>query len=452
MKAKSILIAFIMLPVLATAAIGAVTDEEAKKLGTTLTAVGAEKAGNKDGSIPMYTGGLNKIPPGVQFTKGSTQRPDPFAEEKPLFSITQKNMNGYLDKLDEGQKTLLKKYPDYRLDVYKSHRTAAYPDFVTENTIKQAGQAKLANNGLTLVNAHAVFPFPIPQNGYEAIWNNQVRFVTEKSYKVNCEVYIVYSNGRKTLASNSLEDYQTLYWDKSKKNKTDDVTGYYRFRVLLPARNAGEAILVHVTKDYIKNPRIWQYLTGQRRTKLAPDIAFDTPNAQLNGLTTYDETFMFSGSPERFDMKLIGKKEMYVPYNCYKLAYHSTSDKLFQPKFINPDYVRWELHRVWVVQADLHPGKRHIFKKRIFYLDEDSWLILAAEEYDARGQLHRAGSMYPVQNYDYPAPWGYTYGFYDFNANAYAVDGYMGKSGILYIEKTPDASWSPEALAGMGIR
>ena len=54
------LIAVMALSVLAANVMAAVSPEEAAKLGTSLTPVGAEKAGNADGSIPAWTGGIPK--------------------------------------------------------------------------------------------------------------------------------------------------------------------------------------------------------------------------------------------------------------------------------------------------------------------------------------------------------------------------------------------------------
>ena len=95
----------------AAPALAAVSAEEAKQLGTTLTSTGAEKAGNKDGTIPEYTGGI-KAP--AEFKTGSTKRPDPFASEKPRLVITGKDMGAQADKLTEGTKELLKRYPTVR--------------------------------------------------------------------------------------------------------------------------------------------------------------------------------------------------------------------------------------------------------------------------------------------------------------------------------------------------
>jgi hypothetical protein len=153
-----------------------------------------------------------------------------------------------------------------------------------------------------------------------------------------------------------------------------------------------------------KDRRAWTYLPGQRRVKVAPDLAHDTPNPGTAGATTFDDTFIFNGSMDRFDFKLVGKKEMLVPYNDYVAVYQSKQDDLLKPNHLNPDLVRWELHRVWIVEATLKEGKRHVYSKRTFYLDEDSWMALASDEYDARGQLYRTGFAYMAPSYDVPAP------------------------------------------------
>ncbi|HEY1092588.1 MAG TPA: DUF1329 domain-containing protein, partial [Burkholderiaceae bacterium] len=119
---------------LAGATQAAVSAEEAKKLGTTLTATGAEKAGNADKSIPDYTGGLTTPPTGYQ--KGSGIRPDPFAADKPLYSIKAADLAKFDARLTAGTKELLKKYPaTMRVDVYPTHRSIAFPKYVVDNTV-----------------------------------------------------------------------------------------------------------------------------------------------------------------------------------------------------------------------------------------------------------------------------------------------------------------------------
>lgn len=448
MRLRNIFIAAVMLLAFAGVALGAITAEEAKKLGTTLTAVGAEKAGNRDGSIPEYTGGLTTIPPG--FKKGSGLRADPFAGEKPLFTITQKNMDKYADKLNDGQKTLFRKYPGYRMDIYKTHRTAALPQYILDNTLKQAATTKTENDGMTLVGAHAAYPFPIPKTGFEAMWNHLVRY-NGITYEHLPRSWVVNTAGTYTKTYEYEEVMNWVYWDPLREKS--ELLGRFRDICTGPPRNAGEMMMGFDSLDLMKGRRIWQYLPGQRRTKLAPDIAFDTPNTYLNGVTTWDEWMIINGSMERFNYKLLGKKEMYVPYNNYKLVYHSKANMLLTPKYLNPDFVRWELHRVWIVEGNLKPGKRHIMSKRRFYLDEDTWAALASEEYDAQGKLYKSGFMYMVQNYDVGIPYSMTYAFYDFNSNMYAIDLYVAETGgVKYIPDIPEKQWLSESLAGSGIR
>ena len=426
-----------------------VTADEAKKLGTSLTAVGAEKAANKDGSIPAYSGGLTKAP--AAYKAGDGLRPDPFADEKPLFSIDGKSADKYADKLTEGTKALMKKYPDYRADVFKTQRTVAYPKAVEESTAKCATAAKTKAEGRSMEGCHAGFPFPIPKSGFEVMWNHLVRY-EGVAYTVKYQNWNIDASGRPSISTEGtiVQDYP--YWQADKA----DTGVYYKQRITYsgPARRAGEALMLIDPLDYTdKDRRAWQYLPGQRRVKVAPDLAHDTPNPGTGGTSTFDDVFLFNGSLDRFDFKLIGKKEMFIPYNTYKMAYNSTKETLLKPKFLNPDLVRWEQHRVWVVEANLREGKRHVYSKRTFYIDEDSWTILASDEYDARGQLFRAGFAYMTPSYEAPAPYSATHGLYDLVAGSYSLSGYTAETGgMRHGKPSSDRDWSPDALAGAGIR
>ena len=430
-------------------AYAAVTAEDAKKLGTTLTPIGAEKAGNKAGTIPEYTGGLTTPPAG--YKAGDGIRPNPFAAEKPLSSIDAKNMAQYEANLTEGAKALMKAYPSFRIDVYKTHRTVAFPKFVVDNTLANATRAKTANDGRSIQGAHAGFPFPIPQNGYEAMWNHLVRF-NGQAYEAKYRNLNVDASGRPTLATegNSVQEYP--FWDAS---KTAAET-YWRLKLTYtgPARRAGEALLLVDPLDIgSKDRRAWSYLPGQRRVKVAPDLSHDTPNPGTAGGNTFDDIFIFNGSMERFDFKLVGKKEIYVPYNAYAAVYQSKQDELVKPNHLNPDLVRWELHRVWVVEATLREGKRHVYSKRVFYLDEDSWAALASDEYDARGQLYRAGFAYMAPSYDLPAPYTDMFSHYDLAARIYSLTGFIAETGGLrHTKPLAEREWTADSLAGTGIR
>lgn len=434
---------------LTAAAHAAAPPEEVRKLGTTLTLVGAEKAGNKDGTIPAYTGGLT-VPP-ADYQKGSGIRPDPFASEKPRQSINAKNMDQHADKLTEGVKAMMRKYPSFRVDVYPSHRTVAFPKFATDNTLKCAAVATTSNAGRSMNGCHAGIPFPIPQDGYQAMWNHLTRFMG-RAYVADLKAINVNGAGKATLATLATVYQEYPYWDASKES---DGT-YYKIKVLYkePARRSGEALMLQDPLNYTeKGRRAWQYLPGQRRVKLAPDVSFDTPSATTAGATTYDDAFIFNGSMERFDFKLLGKREMYIPYNSYKLAYGSKTEDVAKPNHINPDYVRWELHRVWVVEATLADGKRHIYSKRVFYIDEDSWVAVASDAYDARGQLYRVGLAYVAPSYEVPAPNADLHSTNDLISGSYALTAYAGDTGgVRYIDPLPSRDWAPDSLAGSGVR
>ncbi|WP_342116599.1 DUF1329 domain-containing protein [Pseudoduganella sp. OTU4001] len=450
MHIKQIALAALLLA--AGAANAAVTPEEARQLGTTLTAVGAEKAANKDGTIPEYTGGLAS---GPAVAKGSGMRADPFAADKPRLVINQANMAQFDDKLTAGTKELLKRYNTYRVDVYPTRRSVALPKSYLENTAKNALTAKTTDGGVGMEGALAGVPFPIPKTGHEVMWNHLIRYQGQ-AYTTKFDSWNVDSSGVATLASTGeiFTEFPITDPKRTETVKQNDV--FFRTKVYYsaPARRAGESLLAVDAVNPVVQPRkVWQYLPGQRRVKLAPDIAYDTPNPASVGSATYDDTWIFNGALDRFDFKLVGKKEMIVPYNAYKISYHSKPADITGPKHVNPDMVRWELHRVWVVEATLKPGKRHIYSKRVFYIDEDSWSAVAADQYDARGQLYRASFDHLTYSYDAQALQTGNHMIYDFVSGSYNITGMAGPhGGTRYIDPLKASEWTPDSLAGTGVR
>ena len=443
------LLACLMAGLMSAGAHAAITAEQAKALGTTLSGVGADKGAHKDGTIPADAGGLTTPPAG--YKAGDGIRPDPYAGEKPRLSIDAKNVAQHADKLTEGTKAMLQQYPTFRADVYPTHRSVTFPKAVLDNTAKISQTAKTSNGGRSIEGAHAGFPFPIPKDGYEAMWNHLVRF-NGQAYEAKYRNLTVDANGRTTLATEGLSAQEYPYWDASKIG-TDT---YWRIKLTYtaPARRAGEALLIVDPLDVgAKDRRAWSYLPGQRRVKVAPDFAFDTPNPGTAGGNTFDDIFIFNGSMDRYDFKLVGKKEMFVPYNAYAAVYGAKQDDLVKPNHLNPDLVRWELHRVWVVEATLRDGKRHVYSKRTFYLDEDSWAALASDEYDARGQMYRAGFAYMAPSYDLPAPYTDMFSTYDLIARNYSLTGFIAETGGLkHVKPLADREWTADALAGAGVR
>ncbi len=450
-KAIQTLAAAVLLAAQAGASYAAVTAEEAGKLGSTLTLLGAEKAGNKDGTIPEYTGGLTTAP--ASYVQGSGVRPDPFVSEKPSFSIDARNIDQYADRLTEGTKAVLRGNADFRLDVYPTHRTAAVPQWVLENTLKNATRAKLSDDGLSMSGAKGGIPFPIPKNGNEVMFNFLARYQGVSTFGPKVSSYNVLKGSKPMLASQFGYIIDRPYYDRS---AVGDPSVLVRYRVdyTSPARRVGEVLLVVDPIDYTdRGRRGWQYMPGQRRVRVAPDVAYETPDPATSGMTTYDDNFLFNGKMDRFEWKLVGKKEMYVPYNGYRATYHDSAEELFQQKFVNPSLLRWELHRVWVVEAKLKEGQRHIYSKRVFYIDEDSWSAVASDQYDNSGNLWRMGLGVFVQCYEAQTPNVAFQVFHDLIAGSYSANGWPGTGGNKILETLPpESTWSPDALAGSGIR
>ena len=432
----------------------AVSADEAKQLGTTLTPTGAEKAGNKDGTIPEWTGGLTTPP--ASYQKGSNKRADPFAGEKPRLVITGKEVAANADKLTEGTKELLKRYPTMRVDVYPTHRTYHAPQRVIDNTLKNATGAKIADGGLGFDNVLPGYPFPIPKSGYEAMWNHLLNY-RAIAWTARFDSWNVDSAGVPTLATTGDVTYAWPMYDPKKTGtvKENEPFWYVKVNYVAPARRNGEALLVWDSANPLKQGRrAWQYLPGQRRVKLAPDIAYDTPNPGTAGSTTYDDASVFNGAMDRFDFKLVGKKEMFVPYSNYRMIYDAKAADITKPNHLNPDYIRWELHRVWVVEATLKPDKRHIYSKRVFYLDEDSWVALASDEYDGRGQLYRVGFVYPSYSYDAQTHWTDTQGPTISRPGSTTSTAWSPttRASSTRPRCRTESFWSPDVLAGTGVR
>lgn len=454
MKFAQSLFASTLLLAVATSACAAVSPEQAKQLGTTLTGVGAEKAGNAEGTIPAYSGGLTALPAGYQ--AGNPVRPDPFEGEKPRLVINAKNAAEYSAKLTASTLELLKRYPNFRVDVYPTHRTVALPQQILANTTANAVGAKTAEQGLTLENTLPGVPFPIPADGNEAMWNHLLRYLGN-GLNNKYDSWNVDSSGTASLSTTGMFNVEYPIYAANRPAgpiKGDEVFYQIKLQYTGPARRAGEALMLMDAVNPLAQPRrAWQYLPGQRRVKLAPNLAYDTPNPTTTGTATYDDAFLFNGAMDRYDFKLVGKKEMLVPYNTYKLNYHTNAADVTTANFVNPDLVRWELHRVWVVEATLKPGKRHIYAKRTFYLDEDSWAALASDEYDAQGHLYRGGFTHLTYSYDVKAPDTLNHMIYDFVSGAYNLNGFYGPyGGMKYGEPLSKAQWVPESLAGTGIR
>jgi len=432
----------------------AVSEAEAAKLGTTLTPIGAEKAGNAAGTIPAWDGGISKAPAG--FVSGS-HYPDPFPGDKPLFTIDAASAEKYKDQLSAGQLALFKRYPSWKMKVYPTRRSAAYPQGLYTETKANATRVNLVASGNGFTGATGGVPFPIPQSGLEAIWNHLTVYKGD-TYATSWAQAPVTTSGDYNLVKFDYE-YDFIYSNQKKsaaeRQKEGDLLFYFLQIIREPARLAGSILLVHEFADQVTTPRkAWTYNPGQRRVRLAPTVVYDNPGTAADGLRTNDDFFMYNGATDRYDWTLVGKKEMYIPYNAYVVNGPTLKVKdVLKPGHVNPDHLRYELHRVWVIEAKLKAGTSHLYKRRTFFLDEDSWVVHAIDKYDNRDQLWRFDELHSYGYYDVPFLAPGLEVKHDLQSGRYIALSIRNEESTVYKPvKRTSADFTPDALRTKGTR
>jgi hypothetical protein len=317
------------------------------------------------------------------------------------------------------------------------------------------GVAKLEAGGNGLAGTTAGIPFPVPKDGAEAIWNSLQRYKGD-TYAMTWNQAAVTRDGAYTLVRFEYE-YDFSYGNISKNESQREPNKLVNFLqiVTAPARLAGQVLLIHETMNQVKQPRsAWIYNPGQRRVRLAPNVAYDNPGTAADGLRTSDDFGMYNGAIDRYEWKLVGKQELYIPYNSYKLSSNSLKyTDILKPGHINPEHARYELHRVWVIEANLKPGASHIYKRRVFYIDEDSWAVVVTDKYDARDQLWRVSEQHSFNFYDVPMLYGTVEVHHDLQSGRYIAMGLRNEESKVYrpIRRTA-ADYTPANLRNLGTR
>ncbi|TCI01781.1 DUF1329 domain-containing protein [Corallincola luteus] len=419
-----------------------------------LTPIGAQQSGNADGSIPAWSGGILTVPKNY---KTGDFHPDPFAEDVPIYTVTEENFDQYGHLLSDGQKAMFDTYPaTFAMMVYPTRRSASYPENIYQWSKQNDANAELLPDGNGIRGAAIGVPFPTPENGLEAIWNHIVRFRGE-NVKRSGTMAIPTESGQYTMIQTQ-EQVKFIYAqnDASPEQLTDqNILFKFKQDVIQPARLAGSSLLVHETLDQTYEPRqSWSYEPGKRRVKREPSVAYDTPGRMSDGLRTSDDFDMYNGAPNKFQWTLKGKKEMLIPYNSYKLHSDKLSDEdILFIGHINPELVRYEKHRVWVVEANLKPEYYHTYSKRVYYLDEDSWQIVVADLYDDSETLFRVAMAHSINYYEVPTVWTTLDVFHDLNARRYVAVGLDNQEQVCDFSVTlDDRTFVPNALRIEGRR
>jgi hypothetical protein len=437
---------------LATCALQAqakVDSTQAARLGQDLTPLGGERAGNAAGTIPAWDGGLAQPPANYQ---PGMHHPDPYSADAPLYQINSQNLVQYQAQLPAGLKALLEKNPDYFLRVFPTRRSAAAPQRIYDATRFNAQTAELISGGNGVAGAAAGIPFPLPTTGQEVIWNHIMRYRGDQISFVTNQAAVL-SNGAYNLLKLERDIYFLYGREGVSPQDLDNTLFYYKYKVVAPAKLAGSALVVQETLDQVLAIRkAWRFNRGERRVRRLPMLAYDTLQPDTNGMATADVVDSYNGAPDRYEWTLVGKQEMLVPYNSY--AVHQKGipyDNILRSNTVNPELLRYELHRVWVVEAELRKGFSHPYAKRRFYIDEDSWQILAADLYDKSGELSGVQESHPISYYDVPMFGSTLETIYDFKGKRYFVDGLDNNEPMYnFNAKLGPRDFTPQALSREG--
>ncbi len=441
------------LTVSATALAG-VSAEEAARLDTDLTPLGAERAGNADGTIPEWTGGLQGPPEGIEIGP-DLYRPNPFPDEEVLFTITSENYTEYADDLMPGSIALFERLPTYAMNVYPSRRSCSLPQFVYDSIRANAVNADLVSGGNGVSGATMATPFPFPVEGQHLVWNHTLRY---RGYRTLRQFASAAPSSSGDFTTVVVQDQAIFLYSNPNLEAFEDLNNTslkYLQTVIAPSRRAGDIILVHESINQGEGPRnAWTYNPGMRRVRRAPTIAYDNPQSYSDGLSTADQLDMYNGSPDRYEWVIVGKDEYYIPYNAYELAspeYEYTDIAL--AGHLNTDLLRYERHRVWTAEGRLVDGARHIYSRRVHFHDEDTYQIVGAQLYDSRGELWRVMEAYMINFYDVPLCFTIGEVSYDFQNGRYSVQGLVNQEPRIDFEGTfSEDDFNPDAMRRGGIR
>lgn len=433
-----------------------VPPEVAARLGQDLTPLGSQLSGNKAGDIPAWTGGLNGVPDGVQFQQGD-RHPDPFGADKPLYTITAANMGQYANRLTEVSTALLKKYPDeYKMNVYETRRTCANPPSVYEATKRNATAGVMLPSGDGVHGAINGTPFPIPSVANDFMFNQRLQY---RGYKLTRQYVSAAPTRSGAYSIYVIQDEVIFPWNDPAMTKAEDLNNiwaYYINNTIAPARAAGNVVLVHDTLDAVAGQRkAWVYSPGTRRVRRAPNIAYDNPSFNDDGLSTIDQFNMFNGALDRYDWAYNGRNESIISYNNYRLASRDVKyEDLFTHPVVNPNHPRYEVHRTHVITARLRSDTRHLYAKRVFWSDEDSYNTVASSNYDARGEVWRVQEQMPYMFYNVPSCNTAGSVTYDLNAGRYTAQEFFNQEPSInhFADELQLDRYTPDAIRRIGVR
>lgn len=437
--------------------VAGVPAEVADRLGNDLTPMGSQKSGNGAGTIPEWTGGLQSPPANITYKNGD-RHPNPYSGDKILFTITAANMAQYEKNLTETSKALLAEYPDtFKMNIYPGRRSCAQPATIYASIKQNAITSEETPDGSGLAGAIHGTAFPIPGTAQQIIWNHKLKFRNFKATRQFVAALPTRSGeyNEYIVQDEVMQDYSNPA--KKDVSELNNISLRYIANTIAPARSAGNVVMVHETINQTQSARkAWVYSPGTRRVRRAPDIAYDNPGTNTDGLQTVDSFDGYNGATDRYNWTYIGRQEAYAPANTYDLALreHTYKDMFLAGGHINQDFVRYELQRTEVIEANLRPEFRHLYPKRKFWIEPDAWQVVNTSQYDGRGDLWRLQEEYGYTYYEVPVCGAGAAISYDLNAGRYLVLGFTNQEPQInfFADELKEDRYTPDAIRRLGVR
>ena len=443
------IIFFNLIIFLSSFCVATANQDEALEPGNELTPLGAELKGedsikNKLPPIPKWEK-INQLEAKKFLTSPNKRHPNPYKDDI-LLTIDKNNHHEFVNYLTEGMKYLFKMYPEtYRLNIYQTRRNVTMRSEINEATKNNISTAKLVDDGQGVEGARLGIPFPLTRNPQEMIWNHRLRYRGISVEVDRDSSYIVFKNSDKEESLFHLQ----ISFDYSNPKRNNSLLGIFK-QTNLSRGLEGEVLLASDSLNELSMPRNSSIGTTDGGFEPTPFMAHDYRRGVAGGVRTYDQYDMFNGSLEKYDwnLKYQDTQKIFVPYNAYVVYNELNHNEILTPKHINPELLRYEMHRVWVVEAKLKENTEHFYTRRIFYIDEDSWQILASENYDVKGNLYYS-EAHCINFYDVLVFWSVLEVNYDFSTERYNAEKLIQK-GSRFNFNDPSFDYSQLEFGALG--
>lgn len=399
--------------------------QQAQRLTHELTPLGAKRMGN-GGDIPPWRGGVS-MPP-LLYSGPGHWRPDPFPQDTPLLRITPASVQRYRDALPSGLQSLLVN-SDFTLPVYPSRRTASAPAEWYEqtylNALQQPDRLEQSAGGV---------PFPMPSNGAEVVSNAILRWQGRHYYGFE-RLYQISDN---QIESWPLESWFVFPFASPRPLSWPERVSEWEQQRRQPRGDKGET---SVALWYSWQERELDNAFHQQHV-----VSLAGLDVSLNRLTAGQPApglispSLLTGQPDQYHWQLLGKRELLIPYNNYRLSEPDAGYAAFlRPGLPDFSRLRFEKHRVWVVDGVLKSRQTAEYGKQVLYIDEDSWAVVMADRYSKNGTLVSVAMALLTTAYEVPAVIAEHYLEFDRQHNRYRFQGLDDRIG-----RSRDYSRMPE--------